>query len=224
MRMMIDEKEEKKMSEAFVKYKIKAKFVDRLMGGLPGNPELVDVFLAQKKLLPGEKESAERMLNISQNMATVEGVEEIMSNIFARDEIGLYLNAYQLSAALKEAAYVQKSVWPTAMKRGVRVLPSKLYLKRDGAYIEKPDGEEQFVSHLEEVRTGRPYSAIKKVEFLNQPEFEAEIWVANVTGKGAPKPLINEETMRLLLDHVQMAGIGAMRSMGFGMCEIAMGD
>lgn len=197
---------------AFKKYTIKGKFTDRVYGGIPADPEKVEAFLTVKGMLPDDIESADRMIRKSQELNTFEGRERNVTNIFPNDENGLYLNDYQLIGAIKDALYVQKSItnFRVKIQRGVRVNPRKIYLYKNNEYVKKADGIEQNVTHAEYM--GRPVSSLTKTAYIEQPEFKFSYLVAKERGK----PIIDNEVMRGILDHIEVTGIGARRSLGNG--------
>ncbi|MDD3494198.1 MAG: hypothetical protein PHI12_11075 [Dehalococcoidales bacterium] len=211
--------------EVWKKYGIEVQFLDEVRGGLPMSEDLVEKFFLEKGLSPQERAKAEQALRESQEQSEIpEAMEEMekVINIFAKDNIGLYLNGYQVRAALAEAMSIQKSItsWRQKLQRGVRVLPNRLYLRREGAVVKEADGMDSMVVHVPYM--GRTISGLKLVEFVVRPSFTCDIYVA-MTGRGKDRsPIIDRKTLRDLLDLVEISGIGAMRSMGYGMCKITI--
>lgn len=202
----------------WTEYEIEGKFVDEVRGGLPADPKLVEVFLAGKGLDAENMEDAQRILDVAQKRMTMGGVEESMMNIFPQDDEGLFLRGYQIHGALKEAMSIQKSItsWRQKLARGVRVIPDRIYLTRNGEKVNEVDGVDTSVVHSEHM--GRPVSSLRKVELLRKVEFSCKILVANEKGK----PIISEDKLRNLLEHIEYSGIGAQRSMGYGRCELQL--
>lgn len=207
--------------EVWTKYKVKGKFLDKVFGGIPSDPEVVEGFISTKKgLSKEEKESAKDIIKKSQELNTVCGAISKMSNIFNVDETGIYLNNYQFMAALKEAMSIQKSItsWRSKMQRGVRVMPVRVYLIRDGKHITNPDGFEQRVVHSEVM--GSPVTSLKRIAFINEPEFEFEVWSAN----DKESAVLSHKALSNLLEQIEVTGIGSMHSMGMGMCELKLAE
>ena len=77
----------------------------------------------------------------------------------------------------------------------------------------KADGIDQNVSHT----TGPkgPQSSIKRNEYLWQPSFKVEIWIASAVVQKIP-----DETLVDVLLHAQEHGIGANRSQGYGKFDV----
>jgi hypothetical protein len=106
--------------------------------------------------------------------------------------------------------------WRRKAAYGIRVLPSRIYLMRNGSPVTKEDGFEQRVIHTEYM--GKPMSSLKKTGYAVSPDFEFDICVTN-SKKG---PLLDEQTIRNILEQMEIQGIGAMHSMGEGMCALEL--
>ena len=200
------------MTEMFEKYKIGGDFIDRVIGGLPANPELVETFLTVKGVDAQTLNSAQKMMETAQSLSSFEGADRNSSNIFPKDEKGLFLNAYQIRANLKDAMTIQKSItsWRQKFQLGIRAMPNRIYLMRNGEHLTKADGVMQSVVHTEYM--GKPMASLNKSEYIDRPSFECEIWV----GKERGKPVLNEDKMYELLQHAGVIGLGAKRTMGYG--------
>jgi len=198
-------------------YSIRVRFRDRVMGGIPADPEILEGHLARKGLSPVEQETANKMLEKTAEMTTVEGATSVSTNIFYIDDRGIFLNDYQVIGCLKEAMQTQKLItsWRSKIQNGVRVRPSKIYLMRNGSPIQEWDGFEQTPVHTEYM--GRPMTSIKRMAYIENPVFDADIWVVKDNSKkGEGTPIISETNMRMLLQQMEEIGLGAMRRMGYG--------
>jgi len=206
--------------DVWTKYKVKGIFVDKVYGGIPADPEVIEGFLASKKnLSKEEKEAAKSIIEKTQDLQTVAGQIDKVSNIFNTDETGVFLNNYQIMGALKESMSIQKSVtsWRAKMQRGVRVMPPFIYLYRDGKILKDLDGFEQKVVHSED-KFGAPVTSLKRVAFIVKPSFEFEVWVGN----DKEGPIMSAKVLKSLLEHIEVTGIGAMHSMGMGQCKLTL--
>lgn len=102
-------------TKLFTKYRVELTFVDRVMGGVPQKPEIIESWLQQR--ITGGDTEVEAMfrktldelgVDVTEGMTHDELVEaarkvakEQHSNTFRRDEHGLFLASYQLKAAFK---------------------------------------------------------------------------------------------------------------------------
>lgn len=200
----------------FEKYKVRGKFVDKVLGGLPANPELVETFLTLKGVEATDLESAQKIIETAQGLTTYSIAERNTTNIFGKDAKGLFLGSYQILGALKEAMSMQKSItnWRSKLQRGVRVVPSQIYLTRDEKPIEKADGVIQHVVHT--TNMGQPTSSLRKSEYVDGPDFEFEVLVARERGT----PIMSKDVLKDLLAQIEVTGIGASRGMGFGTSKL----
>jgi len=201
-----------KTEEIWEIYNIRGRFREYVYGGVPADPQILEGHLARKGLVMTQMETAKEMHEKTMELETVEGQLQSTTNVFYADDIGVYLCDYQLIGAVKEATartgYLP--AWRSKIQNGLRVEPAKIYLKRDGQVIKSFDGYEQSVIHTE-IR-GSPITSIKRMAYIDRPEFEASIWVV----KNGGRPLIDEITMTKVLAISQELGLGAMRRMGKG--------
>jgi len=201
-----------KVDDIWEVYQIKGKFREYVYGGVPADPNILEGHLARKGLTMTDMETAKEMHEKTLELETVEGQLSATTNVFYADDEGVYLCDYQFIGALKEAAartgYL--TAWRSKIQNGVRVHPARIHLTRDGETIKQFDGYEQSVVHTE-IR-GIPVTSIKRMAYIDQPEFEFEIWVV----KNGGKPLIDELAMTKLIAVSRELGIGAMRRMGKG--------
>lgn len=203
--------------DIFEVYRFRGKFRTSVIGGIPADPEILEGHMLRKGKTAQEIETALAMLEKTVELNTVEGATAVSTNVFYGDEKGIFINDYQIIGMLKEVMQIQKSItsWRNKIQNGVRVSPQNIYLMREGDYIETWDGFSQSVVHSEYM--GRPQSSVKKMAYINNAEFECEVWVGRDFSKaGGGKPIINAEIMRKLLKHAQEIGLGAMRRMGNG--------
>lgn len=207
------------MSDVFIKYKIKGTFTDKVCGGLPADPNMIETHLALKGITPDTIEAADMLIRTTQRLSTYEGIVDKSTNLLGKDDVGVFLNGYQFMAGLRESMSVQKSItsWRSKMQRGVRVMPQKVYLMRDGIPLKQADGTIQTVVHAEDIR-GKPQTSLKRTEYVEKADFEFEVWVAKEKGT----PILSTKVLRNLLSHCEVTGFGALHTMGYGQCELSI--
>lgn len=199
------------------------------MGGTPKDPKLIEGWLRAKAGIEDVEEVrmavirtlAEQGADVRPGM-TYEEIEAAAEKIagtketagFKRGEQGLYIEARQVKAALKESTnilYAGQRVGPT--KKGARsflaervfVSPDQLWLSRD-----EPDGIELVVGHV----TGAqgPRSTLGYHEYARGAQIGFDVLVA--------RDEIPAEWWPDLWVHMQENGLGALRSQGYGKFDI----
>jgi len=207
-------------SDVWKKYHVRGRFEERVYGGLPGNKQMVERFLTIKGVNAESFEAAQKMIETSQKLSTYEGAEESVTGIFGKDAVGVFLSDYQINAAIRKAMQMMQPItnWRQKAAYGIRVMPKRIYLKRNGESIRHEDGFEQGVVHTEYM--GKPVSSLKKTGYVESPDFEFTIYVT--ISKKDKGPLLDETTVKRILEQIELQGIGAMHSMGKGQCTLEL--
>jgi len=182
------------------RYKVTLKFRERLVGGVPQNPDALRRWL---ELRGKEKHFVEMLGEIEPEQTPKIG--------FLRDETGLYIEARQVKAGLKEAANVLKRVadvknMRAKVKDRVFVYPARIHLGR-----KEPDGD--FVRIVHGITMLGPRTSMKICEYVEQPEITFFLKVLN-------DGVITEEHLRMMFEWLSEAGLGAERSQGEGKFDV----
>jgi len=187
----------------WVKYRVKLQVRDRIMGGIPKQPEMIEAWLKSRDLLDLEEQTKQEMAGQLTDQSW-EG--------FKGDGDGLYIEDRQVKAMLKEAANIVRHVikfkgfMRARVAERVFVRPKRIYLG-----VGEADG---FVERAIHVRTARgPRDAIKRSDYVSQPAIGFDLWVL---GDG----VIRETHLQSLLEYAGEAGLGASRSQGEGQFEL----
>jgi hypothetical protein len=234
-------------TDTFTTYHARIVFRDRLMGGIPMNPKIIEGWLRSKAGIEAEEEIRRAMLrtllelgaDVSPDM-TFEELERAseglaaqrQTNGFKVDEGGLYIESRQVKAMLKESANILYPytgpkwgmVQKTTTKKGVTET-------RDtgGKSAKSFIAERVFVSP-DRLHVGRP-----------DPD-GIELFIGHVTGPSGPQSTLtyHQYVERAVIEfdvmvcrnevkaehwpeiwvHAQENGIGALRSQGFGRFDI----
>jgi len=182
------------------KYKVTLKFRERLVGGVPQNPDDLRRWL---ELRGKEQHFVETLNSIEQAQAPRIG--------FLRDEQGLYIEARQVCAGLKEAANVLKQIanvknMRAKVKARVFVYPARIHLGRKA-----PDGD--FIRIVHGMTMLGPRTSMKICEYVEKPEIT---FFLKVLDDG----VITEEHLRMMFEWLSEAGLGAERAQGEGKFEV----
>lgn len=210
-------------SGLYDRYAVAIQVRDRIVGGMPRNPELIASWV-QATRPDGEAEDPAKTAALIQEDAEliVNAVAEKMWTGFPEhSELGLFLPTRQVKALLKQSASV---LGITKKKRGSKqILAEGLEVKaktdpRDRLYFgkKKADGTEEKAIHV--MTAQGPRSALKRFDYVLEPRFEFEIWVLKTHAQETRH--IGEEELVAILQHAQENGLGASRSQGEGKFDV----
>jgi hypothetical protein len=203
------------------------------MGGVPKDPKLIEAWLRTKAGVSDTEEVRAAVLRTLSELgaevrpdmtfAEIEAASEKIAGVkettgFKRDEQGLYLEARQFKAGLKESTnilYAGERVGPT--KKGPRAyLAERVFVSPDAIYLDRtePDGIEMVVGHV----TGPqgPRSTLGYHEYVRRA---CVVFDVLVTQDSIPKQWWPE-----LWTHMEENGFGALRSQGYGKCDLVGWD
>lgn len=149
--------------------------------------------------------------------------EESNWTTFKRDDDGVYVEARQIEALLKETMDtldINKGKGSVArkqtMQHGLFVKPKKIHLMRDGESIEEPDGYEERPIHVMGFRG--PRTALTREDYVENAEIEFEVWV--VIPNNRENPHIRKGHLEDMLELGQENGLGASRTQGYGKYDL----
>ena len=176
--------------------------VERLVGGTPANPKLLDTWLEANKT--GKEGRADAALV---NARLVEEGVEQHTVAFARDEEGRpCFESRALKAALKEAANVLKARFPDIGYPRAR-LAEQVFVGPKLVPLERPIKVGERVIHVMTARG--PRDSLKRYEYAENVDLRFTCKVLSGSGWSL-------ERLQLLLTYIKDGGIGADRSQGSG--------
>ena len=207
--------------------------VSRIIGGIPVVPEGADRADAYEGWARGAGIDPENASDLAANLAeegdmpvvdAADAIEGLMTG-FRRDEFGLYIEARQVKAMLREAFQrlgLIKKVRGTRQvlqhDLHVRALRSKnsqkLYLLRGGP-VSEPDGT--ITRPISVVTRQGPRTALKRTEHLDGVTVQFSVYILK---EGVGDGIIGEKELREALELGGWIGIGADRSQGEGTFEL----
>lgn len=193
------------------KYKVRIKFRERVYGGLPKDPAIMEKYV-EAKFKPtdnfaGKLSDEVKPKSEEEKEQEMQEEQESVTTTFKRDAQGCYLGDYVLKAHIKQAASLLKI---TQKKRGSKdTVKEGLFVKPEHVSLGgEPVGAETFVGHVM-TPTGKR-SIIKASEYFEKTEIEFELWILNVR-MGGEKGL-GDDDLKLIFEFGQELGIGSNRS------------
>lgn len=204
-------------------FSLQMQFRDRLMGGIPKNPDLIKDWLEARK--PSESALATRqaagetivpVATLAKEVEeTVEAVEERAWTGFQSDDNGLFVRSDHVKAHLKDCANVlRKFVDVTAFRAKladhVFPEPPRIYLHVDSTtddVVQAPTGYWEHPVHVMTPKGKR--SALKRTDYVSQPLIELNLRVLD-------DDVITEKHLRDILEYGSIHGFGAERGLGNG--------
>ena len=176
--------------------------VERLVGGTPANPKLLDTWLETNKAGSVGREDAALV-----NARLVEEGVEQHTVAFARDEKGNpCFESRALKAALKEAANVLKARFPDIGYPRAR-LAEQVFVGPKLVPIERPILVGERVLHV--LTAKGPRDSLKRYEYAEDVNLKFTCKILKGSGWSL-------ERLGILLTYIKDGGIGADRSQGSG--------
>lgn len=219
----------KERDNLFTTYDVELTFRDKLLGGVPKDPEIIEGWLRAKAGIEDTEEirrallrtlvelgaevrpdmSYEELREASKSLAAIR-----QTNGFKRDDKGLYIEDRQVKAMIKEAVNILYAGerWGQTRKgpqsftaERVFVEPAHIHLGR-----QDPDGVETMISHLSGPKG--PYSSIGYNEYVRHPVLHFS--VISLRNELSP------DKWPAIWVLAQENGLGADRSQSFGRFDV----
>jgi len=211
-------------SNLFERYRARMVFRDKLIGGVPKDPKLIEGWLRARPGLQDAQGIRQAMLrtladlgvDVQEDM-TFEQLEQASAALAARKqttgfkvgEHGLYVEARQVKAMLKESTNIlfAGERWGVTRKGPRSFLAERVFVEPDKLWLgrQEPTGVELMIGHLSGP-TG-PRSTLGYHEYVQQPLLEFTV------------PAVRDALTRERWAHIwvlaQEKGFGALRSLGF---------
>lgn len=215
-------------SEIFTRYRVRAQFTGRVMGGVPQKPEIIEAWLRQR-VLGGDEELRLMLIKtldeLGVEVAADASRDEIIEatkamaatrngNTFRRDRRGLFLAGYQVKAMLKECVNILYAGerWGVTRKGPRSYLAERVFVDEDRIHLGQfePDGTHLQIGQVNGPRG--PRSTLTYVDFCEKPEIAFTV--------SSLRDCIEPKVWKEILLTGQREGLGAMRSLGYGQFKI----
>lgn len=217
----------------FTNYRARIVFRDKIMGGTPKNPKLIEGWLRSKAGVTKVEENRMMMLRtlleLGADVTPDMSFEELevaseglaaskQTNGFKQDENGLYLESRTIKAMLKECCNILYAGdrWGKTKKGPRSFLAERVFVNPDKVRlgVMEPDGVDLFIGHTSGPKG--PQSNLTYYEYVQRAEIEFEVMVL--------QDAIEHEHWPELWLAAQENGLGALRSQGFGRFDIEAWD
>ncbi len=224
-------------TNVFTTYHARLELRDKLMGGVPTNPKIIEGWLRAKAGIEDELEVRQAMLRTLRELdpdttfdpnasfeELVQASERLaastQTNGFKQDDRGLYIEARQVKAALKESTnilfpYIKgnaKHMWGATKKTPKSFVAERVFVNPDHLHVGamEPTGIDLMIGRVPGKDGKR--STITYYEYVERPTIEFDVMVA--------ENAITAGQWAQLWVHCQENGIGALRSQGHGRFDI----
>lgn len=219
--------------KVFTTYRATLEFRDRIMGGTPKDPKIIESWLRAKAGISDDKEINEALrrtlvelgVDVGPNMtmADLEKASEALAahrqtNGFKIDENGLYIEGRTVKAMLKESVNVlfAGSRWGITKKGPRSFFAERVFVNPDhiSLGVREPSGVDLFIGHVNGPQGAQ--STLAYYEYVTRARISFDIIVLHDEIKADHWPSI--------WLHAQENGLGSLRSQGFGRFDITAFD
>jgi len=213
------------MSDLFTRYRIAIRMGNKIMGGTPRDPKVIEGWIKTKMGLEAGDEMramvARTMIDLGHDLvddateeqldaAIRDTVAEKSTNGFKRNAAGLFIEGRQIKAMLKEnisIVYGKARFGPT-MKGGKGFLAERVFVEEDAIQLgrSEADGVEMFIGHVSGPQG--PRSTLTYYEYCERPEFSFTL--------ASLQDCIKPDQWEAIFEQAEQNGLGALRSQGHG--------
>lgn len=217
------------MSLEWNEYDVEIRFRDRLVGGIPIVPEGAERADAYEGWARGQDVEPEAAHELADKLAsdpdmpvTTEDVEGLATG-FRSDDVGIYIEARQVKALIREAS--QRLGIIKTVRGSRQVVQHDLHVRsRDGdqkLYLDRDRADGTDVRPISVITRQGPRTAIKRFDYVTQGTLTFRI---RVLAGGIGNDLIGEARLRDILELGSELGLGADRSQGEGTFDVIAFD
>ena len=214
----------------FARVRITLGIRNRIVGGVPTDPELIKGWIAANMPKVEQAEREKLAQKTTEELgAAAEAQAEGMWTTFKRDAGAIYIESRAVKACFKEAANIlrdmltkregradgKKSRYTNLKSRLAERLfieEEKIPLMRGGVRVKDPDGNQERVLHV--MTAQGPRSALKRFDYVSAPA------TITFTARYLRDGVVDPELLRTLLDFASWNGLGADRAQGDGLFEV----
>lgn len=203
--------------ELYDTFSVTIKMRDKLHGGVPKNPDVLEDHIKRKTGYDDEQ-TKQQVTDAQEDLQEI--VEESWNGFLCDEEKGLYIRALQVKAMLRECGSVllffkKKRGSKQIVQHGFEVKApdggDKLFLGRD-----KPDGHTEGPIHV--MTPQGPRTALKRVDYVEGVTIKFEVWILKTSPQESRH--LGEKDLLEMLKLAQENGLGADRSQGSGKLDV----
>lgn len=227
-----------KRAEMFETIHVKLAFTDRLVGGCPKDPKMIEGWLKKNMGIDDELELLEltrqHLLEMGVDVPSTATREEIQAAVekiaselktqgFKRLDGDPYLEERNVKAGIKESVNVLFAGERWGIVKGYQgkgpksYVAERVFVKPDRIPLGPADTVrvDMAVGHVNGPQG--PRSTIGYYEYVDRPEVEFDILQLREQKQGGNgEPALTHEQWAQVLTHLELNGFGAMRSQGHG--------
>ena len=218
-----------KTTDLFTTYHCAIKMRDRMLGGIPKAPDVIEAWLRSKAGISDTEEVRNAMLRtlkelgveVKEDMnyedlvaASKEVAGSKQATGFKVDEEGLYIEDRQVKAMLREAVNILYAGerWGTTKKGPLNYFVERVFIQPAHIHLGRaePDGTELRVIHISGPQGRR--SSLSYFEYVESATMEFDVIVA--------RDLIEHERWPEIWTLAQENGLGASRAQSYGRFDV----
>jgi hypothetical protein len=223
-------------------YRVTLQFREKLMGGVPKDPNIIEGWLRSKAGITNTEEVRQATLrtllelgyDVKPDMTydeMVEASKEVagskLTNGFKNDaNLGLYIEGRQIKAALKESINIHFAGerWGRTKKGPKSYTAERTFVLEDRVPlgIGEPSGVELFVGHVSGPQGER--STLTYFEYAMRPRITFHFMESKVVSDKEAPPSLSRQQWATAWVSMQEQGIGALRSQGHGRFDVEAFD
>jgi len=217
----------------WTRYDVEWKFVTKLCGSLPADPELQRKWLESRKprVRPPDSKSIDEIVEEVAASTPEVPDEERGLYVFQRQEGGLVLRMATIRAHIKDCARVLSSLYIGRIEKeksfAVKVLNSVYYPKEvywtsvleqgDGQQVKAPTGQYDKPIHVKTMQGER--SALKTFEFVEGAMLRFQL---DILTQPSGRQVISQDDLETVMDYGGTHGYGGERSDGEGRYDFTL--
>jgi hypothetical protein len=211
--------------EVFATYETEIVFTAKILGGIPTDPKLIEGWLRAKAGIDDAAEVMavmrrtliERGIEVAAN-ATYDEIVAASEQIaaerettgFKRDEDGLYIEARQVKAMLKECVNINFAgeKWGRTKKGPKNFVAERVFVDPDHVHLgrDEADGIDMVIGHV--TGPSGPRSTLGYHEYVERATLAFSVLVVD--------DCVTAEQWARIWTHAERNGLGALRSQGHG--------
>lgn len=219
----------------FVYYDVEMRFRERLYGGVPKDPKIVQAWLAKKTGFDDELTKAQLIQSLNERGVpaaegmTQEEMEKLVDDMadkkvngFKLDDHSIYIESRQIIAAIKESTNILWSGerWGPTRKGPKAFVSERVYIPTSKVRLLKPGGDKGYITEPDGVETNLVHTTgpAGRVSAFTRSEYVDGAHIKFIL-KALRGHLEVERFVALFL-HIGENGLGAARSQGKGKCDV----
>lgn len=219
-------------------YRVTLQFRDKLMGGIPKDPNIIEGWLRSKTGITNSEEIRQATLRtllelgyqVTPDMtyedmvaASKEVAGSKLTNGFKNDaNLGLYIEGRQVKAAIKESVNIHFAGerWGRTKKGPKSYTAERTFVLEDRIPLSlpEPSGVELFVGHVSGPQGER--STLTYFEFARRPRITFHLMESKVVADKEQPPSLSRKQWATVWVSMQENGLGALRSQGHGRFDV----